>query len=142
MLSRKTFNEVMAVMGEVFGQESSPEKLRIYWAVLKADLDDDGLRRASETLLRTAKFFPKPAEILEAWRGPSLMRAGLNRCAACGVFLSSPVSFQRGYCGPCWRKIGGDVEDSRDERYASARDPLLPVGKDDETPRRLTGGPA
>lgn len=119
MLSRDVFDRAVATMVEVFGETVTPERTRIYWHTLKDEITDAEMLAATEKILKSSKFFPRIAEILEAKQAgapKSLMIPGRYSCAMCGVSFSFPASRERGYCGPCWRSIGGEVEDARDEQ--------------------------
>lgn len=65
MQDKGKFAEILAGLAEVFNAEVSGAKLALYWEALK-DLTLEELNRAAGTVLRTAKFFPAPAEILSA----------------------------------------------------------------------------
>lgn len=61
---KKQFLEVLNALAAVFRTELNTTQLEIYWATLK-DISIDEFKRASTSILKTAKFFPVPAEILE-----------------------------------------------------------------------------
>lgn len=60
------FLKTMVALAEILGpKELSETMLTLYWRVLK-DLPTQQFKRAVEIVARTAKFFPKPSEILAA----------------------------------------------------------------------------
>ena len=65
-MDKKTkFAEIITGLAEVFNAEVSQVKLALYWEALK-DLTADELNQAAGILLRTARFFPAPAELRDA----------------------------------------------------------------------------
>lgn len=65
MATREAVVKTLAVFGSLFPRDISPELVSIYHAALE-DVGDDGLRAAMAQCVRTAKFFPTPAEIRDA----------------------------------------------------------------------------
>ena len=148
MLTKRVFQENMAVMAEAIGKEDlTPEKIRIYWRILSPELTDDQMRRATEHLARTAKFFPAIAEIREAAGVRSVLalyrKAPHGKCA-CGLELSFPESHRRGYCGKYWRGIldANGVTDADEGRELAAirGDPPPAIPRSRGTTPRITGG--
>ncbi len=64
MTNIKRFREMMMILGEIHDRKITGLILDIYWKVLEPFHDDQCLQ-AFSTLLKTMKFFPKPAEFLE-----------------------------------------------------------------------------
>ena len=60
------FLKTMVALAEILGpKELSETMLTLYWRVLK-DLPTQQFKRAVEIVAKTAKFFPKPSELLAA----------------------------------------------------------------------------
>jgi len=59
------FAMILAGLGEVFGEAVSPVRARLYFEALSG-LTLNQVRRASEAMVRGSRFFPKPADFLEA----------------------------------------------------------------------------
>ena len=85
MQDRTKFAEILTGLAEVFNAEVSDAKLALYWEALK-DLTADELNQAAGIQLRTARFFPTPAELREAARPKGSGSIGAYRQArdACG----------------------------------------------------------
>lgn len=64
MKDENRFLELMTVLGEIHDRKITRLLLDVYWRVLEPFLDEACIRAFHE-LIRTAKFFPKPAELLE-----------------------------------------------------------------------------
>ena len=60
-----SFAKYMLVMSEIFEKRISKLLLDIYWEILK-EYTDHQCTRAFEYLIRNAKHFPLPADIIEA----------------------------------------------------------------------------
>jgi hypothetical protein len=73
---RKAFAVLMLGLGETYGEPVSEARMEIYFAAL-SDLDLPDIRAALNVLVRTSKFFPRPAEIREAVCGSAEDRAEL-----------------------------------------------------------------
>jgi len=66
----------MLGLGETYGEPVSDARMEIYFSAL-ADLELAEVRRSATVLVRTQKFFPRPAELREAVNGSSEDRAEL-----------------------------------------------------------------
>ena len=122
MIDKKAFQTGIARMAAASGQEIPKERATVYWEVLSEALSTEEWDRAVDGALRGGDWFPKIHELLEYAKPKtlnSLKVPGRYSCAMCGNNFSFPASRERGYCGPCWRKIGGEAEDDRDERDVS-----------------------
>lgn len=73
---RVGFVELMLGLGETYGEAVSDARMEIYFAAL-ADLALADVRRAATVLVRTQKFFPRPAELREGVNGSLDDRAEL-----------------------------------------------------------------
>lgn len=62
------FRLALAAMAEAFGKECPVTLQKTYWLVL-SDLTIDQFKAACVTAMRTLKWFPKPAELLELANG-------------------------------------------------------------------------
>jgi hypothetical protein len=60
----EAFAGLMAVLEEVFGKEFTPQLVEIYFRAL-ADFPIERIAAAVDEAVRTLKFFPKPAELVE-----------------------------------------------------------------------------
>ncbi len=67
-MRKSTLAKLLLPLGEVFQREISPALLEIYWQTLK-NYPDALVMKALSSLLKTSKFFPKPAEIIECIEG-------------------------------------------------------------------------
>jgi len=76
MKNTEMFRNYMTMLGELFDKEISDVLKSAYWQALDPYADID-VEAAFKRLVTTAKFFPKPAEIIEAIRGPQQDRAVL-----------------------------------------------------------------
>jgi hypothetical protein len=65
---RGRFGVLMLGLGETFGEPVSDTRMEIYFRAL-SDFELDAIARAVDSLVRTSKFFPRPAEIREAMTG-------------------------------------------------------------------------
>lgn len=74
MKDKKMFAQYMTGLSEIFDKEISKALQRIYWQVLEPFTDSD-CRKAFEKSMRTAKFFPKPADLIDVLQGPESDRA-------------------------------------------------------------------
>lgn len=91
-MEKAKFLETLTGLAEVFRTELSEVKVALYWEALR-DLDEAEFQRAAGQHLRTAKFFPAPAEILElakpAGSGSlSAYREARDACARFGQYRS------------------------------------------------------
>jgi len=68
MKDDRKYKEYMTVLGELFDKPISELLMSVYWKTLQP-FDDDSCKKAFETVIATAKFFPKPADFLEILRG-------------------------------------------------------------------------
>jgi hypothetical protein len=64
MKDENCFLELMTVLGEIHDRKITRLLLDVYWRVLEL-FSDEACIRAFPELIRSAKFFPKPAEFLE-----------------------------------------------------------------------------
>jgi hypothetical protein len=64
MKDENRFLELMTVLGEIHDRKITRLLLDVYWRVLEP-FPNDACIRAFHELIRSAKFFPKPAEFLE-----------------------------------------------------------------------------
>ena len=64
MNNEKMFKEYIAAISELHSKQISKTTARIYWETL-ADYSDEQCNRAFDLAIRTLKFFPKPAELIE-----------------------------------------------------------------------------
>lgn len=65
---RTEFSKILFGLGEVYGEALSKPRMDAYFAAL-SDLTIEQFDSAASHLMRSSKFFPRPAEILEAARG-------------------------------------------------------------------------
>lgn len=56
------FRNRLVALGEVFDVKLSPQRQALYWEALR-DLPFEAVARGIQQALKTAKFFPKPAEL-------------------------------------------------------------------------------
>lgn len=73
---RIAFAELMTGLGETYGEPVSAARMEIYFAAL-SDLPLADVRRSATLLVRTQKFFPRPAELRQGVDGTSEERADL-----------------------------------------------------------------
>jgi hypothetical protein len=59
---RECFGELLAQLGDVFGEELSAARVHGYWLALE-DLPLGDVERSVAEALRECKFFPRPAEL-------------------------------------------------------------------------------
>ncbi len=116
--------KAVALLARAFNREVDDLLLESYRIGLDG-IPVEQVEQAVTAALQTAKFMPSPAEL--AGR-VSLRRPGLFKCGGCGVDFSFPESSRRGYCGPCWKSIGGEEEDAR-----------LKALEGGDTPKEITG---
>lgn len=67
-MKRSEFSKSIMVLGEIFDVNVSKHKMDIYFEILKSYTDEQ-IEKAFEIIVRTCKFFPKPAEIIELIEG-------------------------------------------------------------------------
>lgn len=67
-LDRAEFSKIIYGLGEVYGEALSKPRIDAYFASL-IDLTIEQFDAAATQLMRSSKFFPRPAEILDAARG-------------------------------------------------------------------------
>lgn len=65
MKNRKMFTNYMALFAEIFDKEVSIALQKVYWQALEAYSDPE-CEEAFKKIVATSKFFPKPAEIINA----------------------------------------------------------------------------
>lgn len=76
METKKILSNYMAMMGELFDKNVSSTLMEAYWKALEPYSDAE-VETAFKRLVTTARFFPKPAEVLEAINGPQVDQAVL-----------------------------------------------------------------
>lgn len=76
MKNREMFANYMTMLGEMFDKDVSKTLMEGYWQALEP-YDDDQAEAAFKRLIVTVKFFPRPAEVLEAITGPQQDQAVL-----------------------------------------------------------------
>ena len=64
MKDKKLFQEYMTAVSELFDREISKTSIQIYWQTL-SQYTDEQCKVAFDMAIRTLKFFPKPAELIE-----------------------------------------------------------------------------
>ena len=64
MNDRRKFNSTILSMASLFDKELTEDLLDLYWSALN-DLSDEEFSKAANTVARTCKFFPKPADFRE-----------------------------------------------------------------------------
>jgi hypothetical protein len=74
MKDENRFLELMTVLGEIHDRKITRLLLDVYWRVLEP-FPDEACIRAFHELIRSAKFFPKPAEFLELLEAKREVRA-------------------------------------------------------------------
>lgn len=62
---KQRFVEIMTQAAITFDKSPTPQLFEVYWNTL-ADVSIEEFARGMSRLMRTARFFPKPAEILDA----------------------------------------------------------------------------
>jgi hypothetical protein len=67
MKDKKIFKKFMMILGEIHSREVSAALLEAYWLSLDGFTDED-CSRAFTKLIQTLRFFPKPADVIEAIR--------------------------------------------------------------------------
>lgn len=56
----------MAALATAYGgAPPTPERIRLYWAMLQREMTDDQLRTATLEIIRSSRYFPSVAELLE-----------------------------------------------------------------------------
>lgn len=65
MKNKKKFSELMSLLSLTFDKEISKPLNDVYWTILK-NYDDESCEKAFMACLTGCRFFPKPAELLEA----------------------------------------------------------------------------
>lgn len=73
---QERFKAALVGTAEIYGKEVTPELTKIYWAILKELTIDEFSDAMAEHLrdVKTGKFFPKPADILEKAKGTEHQR--------------------------------------------------------------------
>jgi len=64
MKNKELFAKNMAVLSEIHDREITESLMSIFWQVLEPFPDDD-CARAFDRIIKTSKFFPKPADFIE-----------------------------------------------------------------------------
>lgn len=70
-MTRERFAAVMATLSVLPGKDVSAPLLEVYWRVL-GDLNDEEMEAGATKALRTCRFLPTPAELLELARPRNL----------------------------------------------------------------------
>lgn len=91
MIDRQTFAEWMAVFGARYGRSLSNPELRLYYAILSAELDTEGFVAGCTAAFAVAKFWPTCEEIMAG--APATGRAATARNAA----LQQVLTIVNGY---------------------------------------------
>jgi hypothetical protein len=73
---RGRFAELLLAIGETYSEPVSDARMEIYFRAL-SDLSLDDIRQAAHVHVKTQKFFPRPAELIEAVEGSVDDRAEL-----------------------------------------------------------------
>ena len=74
MQNKKRFSELMGLLSLTFDKEITKPLNDVYFAILK-NYDDESCEKAFMECLTGCKFFPKPAELLEAMNGAETDKA-------------------------------------------------------------------
>lgn len=74
MKDERKFKEFMIVLFELFDKPMSEMLMSIYWKTLEPFTDAE-CQKAFETVIATARFFPKPVDFIEALQGKEEDRA-------------------------------------------------------------------
>lgn len=75
-MNRLEFSKALLMLGEIFNTEVNKLKIDIYYEILK-DYSDEEIKKALNIVMRTCRFFPKPAEIIEIVEGKKDERLAL-----------------------------------------------------------------
>lgn len=67
-LTPEVFSEVMNKLSEAYEKEISKERAKIYYDVLKDEIDDQDMQRMLPILLRECRYFPTVADVMSAVR--------------------------------------------------------------------------
>lgn len=100
---------MLAVLSEVFGREISPGLIEVYYDTLSGRRIEE-VEAAGRALLRTAKFFPRPSEFIEAMDGDPDERAAEAWAAVLWAMRKAggyPVKFEDGAVGAAIVSMGG-----------------------------------
>lgn len=65
---RREFETILISLAEIYDTQLTETRLNLYFAALK-DLTLEQVKQAANTIARTSRFFPKPADFLEAGGG-------------------------------------------------------------------------
>ncbi len=76
MQDYQKFHETMIALGEIFDKEITSSILSIYWRILLPH-PDEACKQAFESVISEARFFPRPADLLERLNGHREHRATL-----------------------------------------------------------------
>lgn len=107
------FSKAMLGLAEVFGAEISKTKIEIYFQALY-DFPIDAIESAAAAAVKTLKFFPKPAELIELINGKSQDLSLLawmqvtKAIDSCGAYKS--VKFADQAIHSCIEHLGGWVD--------------------------------
>lgn len=62
---RRQFDKFILAVAENFNTEIAPTRLDLYWNALGPYFENESLNKLYATIIRSCKFFPTPAEMLE-----------------------------------------------------------------------------
>ncbi len=67
-LSQEVFNKVIEDLCQAYERNITKERAKIYYDVLKDEIDDQDMQRMLPILLRECRYFPTVADIISAVR--------------------------------------------------------------------------
>jgi len=67
-LTQEVFSDIMNKLSEAYEKDIPKERAKIYYDVLKEEIDNEDFTRMVPILLRECKFFPTVADIMSAVR--------------------------------------------------------------------------
>ncbi len=67
-LTQEVFSNIMNKLSEAYEKDIPKERAKIYYDVLKDEIDDEDMTKMLPIVLRICKWFPSIAEIMEAVR--------------------------------------------------------------------------
>jgi hypothetical protein len=68
MLSKEVFNKVMEDLCQAYEKDIPKERAKIYYDVLKEEIDNEDMTKMLPIVLKDCKFFPSIADIMSAVR--------------------------------------------------------------------------
>ena len=113
MKNKTKFAEFMAALGEIFDKDISKTLSLVYWKTLEPYPDKE-CEKAFNSIITTAKFWPKPAELLEALNGTD-EEAAINAWTKVSMAVRTigpykPVQFDDSAIHSALEAMGGWVE--------------------------------